>query len=718
MKPTHRLPAGVATAAALVALVLGAAALTAAPATADPAGRPGPGLDPGLRLATVSNPDPDLISGGEVLVRITGTGEAPVRVSANGREIGGFVREPDDSLLGLVTGLHPGANRLIAASGHREVALTVLDHPISGPVFSGARQTPYYCETSAFGLAPSSQPTCSASTVVTYRYRTTGGTFAPLDDPATHPADLAQATVNGHKVPYIVRIETGTIDRAVYQTAVLYDGADPSPTRRDASWNDRLIYTFGGGCDGGHHQGDSTGGVLDDLFLSQGYAVASSSLNVLDVNCSTVISAEAAMMVKEHFIDTYGPVAHTIGWGVSGGAIQQLDIADAYPGILDGIVPGLSFPDPFSLMDDVADCRLLDRFRAGPGASFTAAQWQAVTGYLNYDTCISADTYFADRLTAAGSCDKAILVPDDAIPPAAVWNPVTNPGGVKCSGTESYANQFGRDPDTGFVRAVLDDVGVQYGLEALDRGQISPAQFVALNSDIGGYDAAGTPVPQRSQADPTALSAAYHDDVLTSAGLGLRNTPIIDQREDLDEAGPLWDIHTTQWSFAMRARLLAANGTAANQVIIESGDAPAETAAASAYELSAMDQWLTGIEADHSGRSRQAEVIADRPASLTDGCYLSAAALVHQPLTDPATGACGSAYPVGSDPRLQAGESQSENILKCTLRPLDFADYPVTFTDAEQARLRRTFPTGVCDYAAPGVGQNRQALAWRDYGDR
>jgi len=112
--------------------------------------------------------------------------------------------------------------------------------------------------------------------------------------------------VNGKTVPFIVRVETGTIDRAVYQTAALYDGQSPTPLRPDTSWNGKLVYTFGGGCDAGFHQGTATGGVLDNLFLGQGYAVASSTLNVLDNNCSTIISAEAAMMVKEHFIDTYG----------------------------------------------------------------------------------------------------------------------------------------------------------------------------------------------------------------------------------------------------------------------------------------------------------------------------------------------------------------------------------------------------------------------------
>jgi hypothetical protein len=703
-----------AAASAAGAVLLGAAGLTPAPATA----ASHPGGTSALSVITVSNPHAELVSGGQVLIRVTGAGGDRVRVTENGRPVNGFVRQPDGSLLGLVTGLTAGANRIEAYSHGRVTERTVVDHPGSGPVFSGRRQLPFYCETTAFGLAPASPPGCSAPTVVAYWYRSTSGAFAPLAAPADRPADLATATVDGHQVPYVVRMETGTIDRAVYQTAVLYDGSDPTPLRRDRSWNDRLVYTFGGGCDGGHHQGNTTGGVLDDLFLSQGYAVASSSLNVLDTNCSTIVSAEAAMMVKEHFIDTYGPVAHTIGWGGSGGGIQQYDIADAYPGVLDGIIPGYGFPDPFTVLDVTSDCRLLDRFFAGTGASFSPAQRRAVTGFVDNDTCVSWDQHFADRATPAGSCNKPIIGNDNAIPPAVIWNPATNPKGVKCSGAESYADQFGRDPATGFVRSTLDNVGVQYGLVALERGQISPAQFVDLDAAIGGYDAAGTPVAGRSQADPRALDAAYRDDILTSAGLGLCTTPIIDQRTSMDTAGPLWDVHTTAWSFVMRDRLARANGTTANQVIIENQATPDQTAAASACELAAMDQWLTDIEADHSARDQQAKVIADKPAGLADGCYLSAGDRVQQPLTDPATGPCASAYPLGADPRLQSGEPQAENVLACTLRPLDFRDYPVTFTRDEQARLRQVFPTGVCDSTRPGTGQDHTATAWLDYGDR
>jgi Tannase-like family of unknown function (DUF6351) len=668
-----------------------------------------------LALVTVSNPRPELVSGGEALVQVDvpqHINAADVQVTLNGSDVtSSFQVQPDGSLLGLVTGLTLGQNRL-AASAHGQFAssLDILDHSINGPVFSGRQQLPYLCQTTFFGLAASNPPDCFAPTVVSYVYKNTAGAFVPLADPTTVPADAATTTVNGKTVPYIVRIETGVIDRAVYQIAALFDGRAPSPLQPDASWNGKLIYTFGGGCNSGYHQGTSTGGVLNDLFLAQGYAVASSTLNVLDNNCSTVISAEAAMMVKEHFIDTYGPVQFTIGWGGSGGAIQQYEIADSYPGILDGIIPGVSFPDPLTTAGPVTDCRLLDSFFAGPnGSSFTTAQKTAIAGYNDYTTCVSWDNTFANRSTATGSCNPAI------IPPAEQWSP-TNPTGIICNSDEQIVNQLGVDPATGFPNSPLDNVGVQYGLAALGSGAITPAQFAALNAAIGGMNFAGVEVTQRTEASLTALRAVYADDLVNSASLGLRTTPVIDQRLDLDFFGFGNDIHTTDWSFIIRARMLAANGTDGNQVIIENMPTAADITAADTYELAEMDAWLTNIENDQSHHSAQRKVLDDKPAALSDGCFISGS-LVQQTLTDPGTGQCGAAYPVASNPRLVSGEPLTMPALKCGLKPLDFGDYPVTFTAAEQAELRQAFPTGVCDYNRPGVGVQAPIASWLSYGD-
>ncbi len=451
---------------------------------------------------------------------------------------------------------------------------------------------------------------------------------------------------------------------------------------------------------------------MGDLFLSKGYAVASSSLNVLDNNCSPIISAEVAMMVKEHFIETYGPVVYTMGSGASGGGIQQYDIAESYPGILDGIVPTISFPDPLTTGGPVTDCRLLLNFQGGAGAGLLSdAQMTAVSGFNSFVTCNSWNLSFASRATATDSCDSSI-------PVSARWDPVTNPKGVKCQSTEQIVNQLGRDPKTGFVRLALDNVGVQYGLNALKAGTITPAQFVTLNTAIGGLDVQGKSAPTRVVADDKALDALYRDDIVNSASLGLASTPIIDQRYDLDFLPPINSIHTTEWSYVMRARLKEANGSAANQVIVENMPAGDEIAASNEYVVTSMDRWLTALMNDHSSRNARAKVLADKPKDLSDGCYLSATQLIHQPLTDPATGQCAARFPVAANTRLAAGQPLSEMAMKCQLTPLNFGSYPnVTFTADQQTQLKAVFPGGVCDYSKPGVKQGKPLGVWLSYGD-
>ena len=280
----------------------------------------------------------------------------------------------------------------------------------------------------------------------------------------------------------------------------------------NGAWNRRLVYTFGGGCNVGYHQGATTGGVHNDLFLARGFAVASSSLNVLDNNCSPVISAEAAMMVKEHFIEEYGPVAHTIGWGASGGAIQQYQIADNYPGILDGIVPQLSFPDPLTTTGPtVGDCRLLNRYFTANPTLFTPAERTAASGYGTFGSCVSWDVSFASRGNPTEACPPAI-------PPEFLYNPATNPGGIKCTSTEQWANQLGRDPDTGFARSVTDNVGVQYGLAALNAGQITAQPVPRPQREGRRLRHQRQLVPARNAADLLGLFRVYRSGLVTSGG--------------------------------------------------------------------------------------------------------------------------------------------------------------------------------------------------------
>src|SRR5882724_6955176 len=130
--------------------------LAVAPTVSASASPPAPAAA-GLSISPVSNPRPDMVSGGQVLLRVTAgprLRDKSVQVEANGRDVtGAFQQQSDGTLLGLVKGLRVGDNVVSATAGRDRARLTVIDHSISGPVFSGPQQVPFYCETTAFGLA-------------------------------------------------------------------------------------------------------------------------------------------------------------------------------------------------------------------------------------------------------------------------------------------------------------------------------------------------------------------------------------------------------------------------------------------------------------------------------------------------------------------------------------------------------------------------------------
>jgi hypothetical protein len=115
------------------------------------------------RIDVASTPDRGVTSGGDALLRVTtAVMDGTVWVKVNGRAAEDFERQHDGTLLGLVTGLRDGRNRIAAEADGRTLVRTVVSHPATGPIFSGAQSVPFYCETTAFGLAPAEQPHCSA----------------------------------------------------------------------------------------------------------------------------------------------------------------------------------------------------------------------------------------------------------------------------------------------------------------------------------------------------------------------------------------------------------------------------------------------------------------------------------------------------------------------------------------------------------------------------
>jgi hypothetical protein len=123
-----------------------------------------------------------------------------------------------------------------------------------------------------------------------------------------------------------------------------------------------------------------------------------------------------------------------------------------------------------------------------------------------------------------------------------------------------------------------------------------------------------------------------------------------------------------------------------------------------------MDRWLTAVERDGRDLPVADKIVADKPSDLTDRCYDGSG----QQLTG---SLCGEAVvPVYGTPRMVAGDAITTDTNKCRLRPLSRSDYPPLLTDAQFAELQQVFPSGVCDFGQPGVGQ-QPTVAWQTYQD-
>ena len=670
-----------------------------------------------LDLSVLSGPS-DMVTGGDALVEVTGASAGSLQVELDGRDVTSSFRsgiEPS-RLVGRLSELQIGKNTVTARVGERSTSLELINHPGTGPVFSGPHQEPFVCQTEQAGLGPPSDADCSAQTRSAYYYKSTDQIdpqqrragaarippgFKPLDPSAQRPSDIARTTTTqGHEQDFIVRVETGTINRAIYEIAFLHDPADelPDPWTIASSWNGRLVYRFGGGCRAGYRQGLIRSSLQDLTSLANGYAVAVSSQNVFGNNCNDVISAETAMMVKEHFIESFGVPVHTIGVGGSGGSMQQHLIAQNYPGLLDGIIPGASYPDTVTLAPPVTDCSLLARAIDSSAHDWSEDQKKAVSGFATWATCESWMRSFSPALIQPGSCHEVV-------PKELVYHPVQRPDGIRCGFHDNLVNLVGRDSATGLPRRALDNVGVQYGLKAFNDGVIDAERFIELNELIGGFDADANIVPERSTSDVDSLRVLYETGRVNSGGGSLGSIPIIDTRRYADPSG---NIHDRVRTFVMGARLQRAHGSAANHVILTNPPPRLDV-------VRLMDQWLDSVAADESGDEPIDAISRGRPGDLSDACWSAEGERLPDDGASGDGGPCSELYPPSGDPRIAAGAPLEGDILKCQLKPLDPADYGPSLTSEQLNRLSAVFPDGVCDYSKQGIGQVPLERTWIRY---
>lgn len=724
---------------------------------------------------------PQQVTGGDARLHIEVPLIVPlhqVTVLVNGKDqTDHFTPIPNTrTLTGVVDGLVVGANQVtVKPNGLGEgrpdtVNLTLTNYPITGPVFSGPHQYPFVCTVMTSGLGqpvPDDPVTgtkvfdaaknligysrdCSVPTLVVFKYRSTGGAWKDYVPGMARPADMATTTtLNGQTVDFVVRWERGTINRFIYSIAMLAPRDTGPWTLKKDAWSGRLLYVFDGGVAIGHSQGNpSMSSMLPDVALGRGYAVIYSTGTRTATHYNLQVGGETALMVKERFIERYDTPMYTVGVGGSGGAIQQYVYAQNHPGLLDALVPEYSYPDMVTQAVHVGDCELLEFYFDVLDA--TNPRWKTWTNRSLIEGLNASDTlpnqYNGGKpgLTECingwrGLAPLALNPLYGSAPNQQLFEPQSAIAATEWTHFADIVNIVGRGPD-GYARRYWDNVGVQYGLQAVASGQITPDEFLKLNAMIGGWkqdkdmvqegspfyppgvidltnwdpwsrrnqiystDPLNNPAP-RTSGNLQAMQAVYKSGLVF---MGHINLPIIDWRPYLEN---VLDMHNSHQSFASRQRILDANGNASNQVIwfsaYNGGTRPDKTPEA----LAVMDQWMVNIQA-HPERG----VVGNKPAGATDRCFdqtgnqLAAGPNVWDGiLNSNPPGACTQQFKLHSTSRRVAGGPFEQSYFKCQLIPVSqaltrgfygsWAPSPV-----QQVMLTKIFPAGVCDYTKPDAG--------------
>ncbi|MGH3517368.1 MAG: DUF6351 family protein [Haloechinothrix sp.] len=727
------------------ALLAGVCLLALLPAAGAGAAARAPGAETGLvELVTLSN-RADLISAGNALVGVRlpdGVRPSEVRVWLGDREITDvFALRPNGRVDGLVDGLTVGENLLTArVPDGRGARLIITNHPNGGPVFSGPQVQPWVCQPGAIDEQCNQPP---SHELVYKPTNPLANGFQPYD-PDNPPSDVAVTTTDeGVTVPFIVRVETGYADRDQYKIALLYQpGQEWDRWLPQEQWNHKLLMTHGGGCGVAYRAGEAPDvladgvsvsnlagqapiGPVDELAgmdsvptaLGRGFATMSTALNNNGHNCNIVTQAESMVMAKEHLIETYGDLRYTIGTGCSGGSLTQHQVANAYPGIYQGLLTTCSFPDSWSSAAQVADYKLvnsyfLDPSKWAPGVLWTERDWAAVLGHVSPVNAIaSVEGYFY-------AFDP--VHPCPGVTDQQRYHPEDNPGGVRCGVPDYMINVLGpraegvwspqeQEIGRGFAGIALGNVGVQYGLDLLTGGRITPAQFVDLNAEIGGLDIDIQPIAERAVADRPALANAYRSGAINEAN-NLDQVAIIDLRGPDPGAA-----HDAYRAWTVRARIEREHGRFDNHVIWFGHTPLIGDTAYMKEALLAMDRWLTAVEADHSDTLPADKLVANKPADVRDRCSQIPGV---ERVELPGAGVVCEHKEVQTrygTPRTVAGEAITTDANQCQLKPLRRSDYyPVLFSHEQWERLRQTFPSGVCDYHKPGLDQ-QDTIAWQTY---
>ncbi|MGH3659786.1 MAG: DUF6351 family protein, partial [Micromonosporaceae bacterium] len=358
--------------------------------------------------------------------------------------------------------LRLGENRVRATAPGYAGATRIVNHPNGGPVFSGPQAGHYRCQETAVDAQ------CNEPATYGFFYKSTDPTKPDLQpyDPDDPPSDVATTTTDeGVTVPFVVRREYGYQDRDRYTILQLWqEGQRWQAWDPQEQWNHKLLLTHGGNCGASYTPGgtplqdysgtlESAPGVTPSYVtaLGRGFAVASTALANTGHNCNVAMEAESLLMAKERLVERYGELRYTIGTGCSGGSIAQHTVANAYPGIYQGLVTTCSYPDTLSAGAQFADYHLMrlyfeDPSRWAPGVVWSPTQMAAVEGHLSHLNAITADEgLFKAALDPENPCPGTVdpVAGDESTR----YDSEVNPGGVRCSVLDIMGNLLGPRPE-------------------------------------------------------------------------------------------------------------------------------------------------------------------------------------------------------------------------------------------------------------------------------
>ena len=701
-------------------------------------GSGGGGSSSGPATMRVLSNRPDMVSGNDVLIEVllsSAEALADLVVTRNGANVTSVFQPTAENplrLLGVVAGLGIGENTISASNGN---SLTVINHPVGGPVFTGPQIQPWACRN-----PDATDAQCNQPAEYSWFYRSSNPSTPGLQpyDPDSPPGDVAMTTTdNGETIPFVVRREAGYQARDQYYIFTLFkEGEDWTPAQPQSQWNGRLLVPHGGNCRG-HHQTssprtDDYAGTIPanpaipnsyETALGLGWSVATTSQLNLGHNCNLSYQAESLMMAKERFIEQHGPLRYTVGTGCSGGAITQNMIANAYPGLYQGLLTTCTYPDVMSTATQFADYHILLRFFADNsrhgGQSFSPTVQNFIydhpNGVVNAELANSA--LFAEAVDPASSCGGVPdTVPGDT---STRFDQNTNPGGVRCDVLTFMENMVGaRQPDRwsqieqdlgyGFAGFPLGNDGVQYGLVPLQQGLITPAQFLELNTRVGAVDTNLNITAERLRPDFPALPNAYRTGILNTI-VNMDTVPIINMTGPDPGAA-----HDSVHGYWVRWRFDREFGHHDNHVM---WGGPAPLIGDPNYmnqSLVAMASWLDAIEADTSNRPLAEKIIANKPADVHDQCSDGNGNAVRNEMCTEAE------MLVFGTPRTAAGDDIYGDMVQCQLRPFSRSDNyglgNLVWQEADWQRLEATFANGVCDYSQRPILWER-TIPWLTYQD-